>query len=94
MELVAEAISEAMTGRGEVDRAAMRDHLFAFSGGTVLGPFDVNPLGHEEAGAQLALGGVQLQWQDDGAGGLVQRIIHPPESAEAEPCFLRASIAG
>ena len=94
VELVAEAISVAMTGRGKVDRVAMRDHLFAFSGGTVLGPFDVNPPGHEEAGAQLALGGVQLQWQDDGAGGLVQRTIHPPESAEAEPCFLRASIAG
>ncbi len=91
VELVAEAISVAMTAEGEVDRAAMRDHLFAFAGGTVLGPYEVNPLGHEEAGAQLALGGVQLQWQDDGSGGLVQRIIHPPEAAEAEPCLLPAS---
>lgn len=90
VELLAEAISVAMTADGEIDRAAMRDHLFAFSGGTVLGPFAVRPLGHAEAGAQTALGGVQLQWQDDGSGGLVQRIIHPPESAEAEPCLLGA----
>ena len=89
VEILAEAMSGAMTADGEIDRVALRDRLFAHDSGSLLGPFAVSGLGREDAGSQLALAGVQVQWQDDGAGGLVQRIIHPPEVAEAEPCFLR-----
>ena len=93
VELFAEATSATLTADGEIDRAAMRDHLFSVSTETVLGPFGVFPLGHAEAGAQRALAGVQVQWQPDGAGGLTQRIVHPPEAAEAEPCFEEATTA-
>lgn len=89
VELVAEAMETTLDAAGEIDRAAMRDHLFGSSSRSVLGPFAVAPLGDRQAGAQLALTGLQVQWQDDGAGGLAQRIVHPPEHAEAEPCFLR-----
>ena len=89
VELVAEAMEATLDAAGEIDRAALRDHLFGLSSRSVLGPFAVAPLGDGQAGAQLALTGLQVQWQDDGAGGLVQRIVHPPEHAEAEPCFLR-----
>ena len=54
-----------------------------------MGPFSVYPLGDSRAGAQRALKGVQIQWQDDGEGGLALRIIHPEAVAEAPPCFLR-----
>ena len=27
-----------------------------------------------------------FQWQDDGEGGLVQRVIYPDGAVEAEPC--------
>ncbi len=89
VELISEAMEATLTAVGEIDRATMRDHLFAMSSRSVLGPFAVAPLGDEQAGAQLALSGLQVQWQDDGVGGLVQRIVHPAEAAEAEPCFLR-----
>ena len=89
VELVAESMEASLGGDGEIDRTAMRDHLFTQSSRSVLGPFAVAPLGDDQAGAQLALSGVQVQWQEDDSDGLVQRIVHPPESAEGEPCFLR-----
>ena len=88
VELLAEAITAA--GAVEVlDRQAIRDQLFSLSRETVLGPFGVQPLGSADAGAQQALKGLQVQWQDDGAGGLARRIVHPPAVANAEACFLR-----
>ncbi len=87
-----ELLAEAMTAAGGVevlDRHAIRDRLFSLSRETVLGPFGVDPLGDANAGAQRALLGLQVQWQDDGAGGLTRRIIHPPSAANANACFLR-----
>jgi hypothetical protein len=47
-------------------------------------------LSGDRAGAQRALKGLQIQWQDGGEGGLaLLRIIHPEAVAEASPCFLR-----
>ena len=89
VEVLAEAIEAALAATGKLDPAAIRDHLFDLETGTVLGPFSVYPLGDPRAGAQRALRGLQMQWQDDGKGGLVLRIIHPEEVAEASPCFLR-----
>ena len=89
VELMAEAIDATISPSGMIDRTAIRDHLFAASTGSVLGPFNVYPLGDGQAGAQRALTGLQVQWQDDGQGGLVQRIVHPEEVAQAEPCYSR-----
>ena len=89
VELLAEGINRAATPTGEIDRASIRDFLFATSKLTVLGPFGVYPLGDAQAGAQRDLKGIQIQWQDDGAGGLVKRIVHPPEVSQASPCFMR-----
>lgn len=89
VELLAEAIDATISPAGNLDRAAVRDYLFTASTESVLGPFTVHPLGHEQAGAQRALKGLQIQWQDDGEGGLVQRIVHPEAVAQAEPCFSR-----
>ena len=87
-----ELLAEAMIAAGGVevlDRHAIRDRLFALSRETVLGPFGVYPLGDPNSGAQRALKGLQVQWQDDGTGGLVRRIIHPSSAANADACFLR-----
>ena len=87
-----ELLAEAMTAAGGVevlDRHAIRDRLFSLTTETVLGPFGVHPMGDPSAGAQRALKGLQVQWQDDGAGGLTRRIVHPPSAANADPCFLR-----
>ena len=89
VELMAEAIDATISPAGNIDRAAVRDHLFTASTESVLGPFSVYPLGDEQAGAQRALKGLQVQWQDDGEVGLVQRIVHPEGVAQAEPCFSR-----
>lgn len=89
VELLAEAIEAALAATGKLDPAAIRDHLFALETETVLGPFRVYPLGDRQAGAQRALKGLQIQWQDDGEGGLALRVIHPEAVAEASPCFLR-----
>jgi len=56
---------------------------------TVLGPFQVHSLGDEQAGAQRALKGLQVQWHDDGSGGLERRIVHPAAVADADACFWR-----
>ena len=64
----------------------MRDYLFSAATETVLGPFGVAPLGEPDAGSQRRITRLQLQWQDDGQGRLVQRVIYPDEAAEAEPC--------
>ena len=89
VELLASAMEAALAARGELDPAAIRDHLFSVSTETVLGPFSVFPLGDDQAGAQRALAGLQVQWQDDGQGGLALRIIHPASVADAEPCVVR-----
>ena len=89
VELLAEAIEATPATTGEIDPAAVRDYLFSVSTETVLGPYSVYSLGSDQAGAQRALTALQLQWQDDGSGGLVQRIVHPESVADAEPCFLR-----
>ena len=89
VELMVEAIEATISILGYIDLAAVRDHLFSASTETVLGPFNVYPLGDEQAGAQRSLKGLQVQWQDDGQGGLVQRIVHPEAVAQAEPCFSR-----
>ena len=64
----------------------MRDYLFSASTETVLGPFGVVPLGEPDAGSQRRITRLQLQWQDDGEGGLVLRVIYPDGAAEAGPC--------
>lgn len=89
VELLAEGINRAATPAGGIDRASIRDFLFATSKQTVLGPFGVYPLGDAQAGAQRDLKGIQIQWQDDGAGGFVKRIVHPPEVSQASLCFTR-----
>jgi len=89
VELLAEGINRAATPTGEIDRASIRDFLFATSKLTVLGPFGVYPLGDAQAGAQRDLKGIQIQWQDDGSGSLVKRIVHPPAASQAPPCFMR-----
>ena len=89
VEVLAEAMEAALAAAGELDPAAVRDQLFAVETETVLGPFSVYPLGDSRAGAQRGLKGVQIQWQDDGEGGLALRIIHPEALAEAPPCFMR-----
>ena len=89
VEVLAEAIEAALAATGKPDPVAIRDNLFALETATVLGPFSVYPLGDPKAGAQRALQGIQIQWQDDGKGGLALRIIHPEAVAEASPCFLR-----
>ena len=89
VEVMAEAIEAALAGSGKPDAASIRDQLFSLETETVLGPFSVYPLGDSRAGAQRALKGVQIQWQDDGEGGLALRIIHPEALAEAPPCFMR-----
>ena len=56
----------------------------------MLGPFSVHPLGDEHAGAQRALNGVQVQWQEDGEGPAGSAgIVHPKAVAQAEPCLGR-----
>ena len=89
VELLAEGLRATMGQDGEIDEAALRDHLFGVSTETVMGPFAVAPLGHEAAGTQQALTGLQVQWQDDGEGGLAQMIVHPASAANAEACFNR-----
>ena len=87
VELLAEGINRAATPTGGIDRASIRDFLFATSKQTVLGTYGVYPLGDPQAGAQRDLKGIQIQWQDDGAGGLVSRIVHPPAASQAPLCF-------
>ena len=89
VELLAEAITFTTAGGQEPVASAIRDHLFNTKTETVLGPFGVHAPGDPLAGSQSVLKGLQVQWQDDGTGGLTRRIIHPPSVANAEPCFLR-----
>ena len=86
IELLAEAARASVASHGEIVEAAVRDYLFSTSTGTVLGPYGVVPLGDPDAGSQRRLVRLQLQWQDDDEGGLVQRVIYPDGAAEAEPC--------
>ena len=87
VELLAAAMEASIASGGGVEPAAVRDYLFSEETQTVLGPFKVHPLGDERAGAQQALKGLQVQWQDDGEGGLERRIVHPEAVADAEVCF-------
>lgn len=89
VELMAEGLDQAISGTGGTDRAALRDFLFSARTGTIAGPYEVSPIGDAEAGAQRGLKGLQVQWQDDGAGGLALRIIHPWAIADAVPCYTR-----
>lgn len=89
VELLAEGLDRTLSADGDPDHAALRDFLFAAETETVLGPYRVAPLGDPDAGAQRRLKGLQVQWQDDGAGGLALRIIHPWAVAEAVPCYMR-----
>ena len=89
VELLSAGLEASLAPDGELDEAAMRDFVFSANTQTVLGPFRVAPLGSADAGSQRALVGLQVQWQDDGQGGLEQRIIHPAAMANAEPCFSR-----
>ncbi len=87
LELVAEAIAVVSRDHGGFDAASVRDYLFSVESHTVLGQFNVQPLGHPDAGAQRALKALTVQWQDGPDGGLQQHVVHPPEAATAEPCF-------
>ena len=89
VELLAEGLDETLPATGDPDPVALRDFLFTTQTETVLGSYHVAPLGDAEAGAQRGLKGLQVQWQDDGAGGLALRIIHPWAAAEAVPCYMR-----
>ena len=86
IELLAEAARASVASHGEIADAVVRDYLFSTSTRTVLGPYAVVPLGDPNAGSQRLLMRLQLQWQDDGQGGLVQRVIYPDGEAEAEAC--------
>lgn len=49
-------------------------------------PPSVHPAGQPgRGGSQRLVVRLQLQWQDDGEAGLVQRVIYPDGGAEAEP---------
>ena len=87
VELMSEALRASIASTGGIDHATVRDHLFTADTQTVLGDFNVVPAGESSAGAQRAVKGLQIQWQDDGQGGLVQRVIHPASAADAEPCW-------
>lgn len=87
VELLSEALRASIESTGGIDHATVRDHLFAVETQAVHGDFNVVPLGESSAGTQLAARGLQVQWQDDGRGGLVQRVIHPASAADAEPCL-------
>ena len=87
VELLVDATMASMVATGGIDHAAVRDHLFNTVTETVLGPFGVVPRGEPDAGSQRLLVRLQIQWQDDGQGGLVQRVIHPASAADAEPCL-------
>ena len=89
VELVAEGLDQTMSGTGGPNRGALRDFLFSARTGTIAGPYEVSPIGDAEAGAQRGLKGLQVQWQDDGAGGLALRIVHPWAAANAIPCYMR-----
>lgn len=89
VELIAEAFDASVGDSGRFDRAAIREYLFAKATETVLGPFQVHPLGDAQAGVQRALKGLRVQWQDDGSGGLERRIVHPAAAADADACFWR-----
>lgn len=89
VELFAEAVEATTAGLEELDRAAIRDYLFSTTTETVLGPYGVYPPGDAQSGVQRVLKGLQVQWQDDGAGGLTRRIVHPPAVADAEVCLYR-----
>ena len=86
VELLTEAARASVVSHGGIADAAVRDYLFSTSTTTVLGPYGVVPLGDPDAGSQRLLVRLQLQWQDDGQGGLVQRVIYPDGAADAEPC--------
>ena len=86
IELLTEAARSSVASHGRIADAAIRDYLFSASTETVLGPFGVVPLGEPDAGSPRLLVRLQLQWQDDGQGGLAQRVIYPDGAAEAEPC--------
>ncbi len=89
VELMAEGLDQAISGTGGPDRAALRDFLFSARTATIAGPYEVAPIDDGEAGAQRGLKGLQVQWQDDGAGGLALRIVHPWAAANAIPCYTR-----
>ena len=89
VELLAEGLDQTAAGAGGTNRGALRDYLFSARTGTIAGPYEVSPIGDAEAGAQRALKGLQVQWQDDGAGGLALRIVHPWAAANATPCYMR-----
>lgn len=89
VELMAEGLDRAISGTGGPDRTALRDFLFSVRTETIAGPYEVAPIGDAEAGAQRGLQGLQVQWQDDGAGGLALRIVHPWAAADAVPCYTR-----
>ena len=90
IELLSEAAKASVPRTGEIDDTAVRDHLFSMSIETVLGPFGVVALDEPDAGSQRLLVRLQVQWQDDGQGGLVQRVVYPDNVAEAEPCTTRS----
>ena len=87
MELLVEAMTVSVAEVGGIDDSVVRDHLFSTETQTVFGDYRVVPLGESSAGTQLAAKGLLVQWQDDGQGGLSQRVVHPPSEAEADPCF-------
>ncbi len=89
VELMAEGFDQTTPGAGDPDRAALRDFLFSARTETIAGPYEVVPIGDAEAGAQRGLKGLQVQWQDDGDGGLALRIVHPWADADATPCYMR-----
>ena len=88
VELLAETLDATLDDGKGVDAVAVRDDLFSRTTNTVLGPYQVHALGDEQAGAQRALQGLQVQWQH-GAEGLERVIVHPVEVADASPCFWR-----
>jgi branched-chain amino acid transport system substrate-binding protein len=88
VELMAEGLDRAISGTGGPDRAALRDFLFSARTETIVGPYEVAPIDDADAGAQRGLKGLQVQWQDDGAGGLALRIVHPWAAANATPCYM------
>ena len=92
IELLAKAACASVASHGEIADAAARDDLVSTSTETVLGPYGVVPAGQPGRGrSQRLVVRLQLQWQGDGEGGLVQRVIYPDEAAERQPGGVRPS---
>lgn len=74
-------LEEAVKRAGSIeDKKAIRDIMFKIERDTVYGHYKVNPLGHPDAGLQIGVTRVGVQYQLD-KGKIVRTAIWPPQIA-------------